>query len=89
MPGAIKKLDLAVLGSPKYNTNRNIQSVFPSSFSFLNARGGRIERSFSTAQDRLVKQLRLAHISTVESANEFLEKEYWPEWNEDHVSCVI
>jgi transposase len=42
---------------------------------------GRIERSFSTDQDRLVKQLRLAQVSTLEGANEFLEKEYWPEWN--------
>jgi transposase len=42
---------------------------------------GRIERSFLTAQDRLVKQLRLAKISTLEAANEFLENEYWPEWN--------
>jgi len=42
---------------------------------------GRIERSFLTAQDRLVKQLRLAKISTLETANAFLEKEYWPEWN--------
>jgi transposase len=43
---------------------------------------GRIERSFLTAQDRLVKDLRLAGVSTMEEANEFLEKEYWPEWNE-------
>ncbi len=42
---------------------------------------GRIERSFLTAQDRLVKQLRLAKISTMEAANAFLENEYWPEWN--------
>ena len=42
---------------------------------------GRMERSFLTAQDRLVKQLRLARISTLEAANAFLEKEYWPEWN--------
>jgi transposase len=42
---------------------------------------GRIERSFLTAQDRLVKQLRLAKVSTLEGANAFLEKEYWPEWN--------
>jgi len=42
---------------------------------------GRIERSFLTAQDRLVKQLRLAKIATLESANLFLETEYWPEWN--------
>jgi hypothetical protein len=43
---------------------------------------GRVERSFRTAQDRLVKQLRLAKISTIEDANLLLEKEYWPEWNE-------
>ena len=43
---------------------------------------GRMERSFLTAQDRLVKQLRLAKVSTLEAANAFLEKEYWPEWNE-------
>jgi hypothetical protein len=43
---------------------------------------GRIERSFGTDQDRLVKQLRLAKVTTMQAANEFLEKEYWPEWNE-------
>jgi hypothetical protein len=42
---------------------------------------GRIERSFRTAQDRLVKDLRLAGISTMGAANAFLETEYWPEWN--------
>lgn len=42
---------------------------------------GRIERSFSTAQDRLVKQLRLAKVCTLQGANAFLEQEYWPEWN--------
>jgi hypothetical protein len=42
---------------------------------------GRIERSFLTAQDRLVKHLRLAKVSTLEEANTFLETEYWPEWN--------
>jgi hypothetical protein len=43
---------------------------------------GRIERSFLTAQDRLVKDLRLAKVSTMEAANTFLETEYWPEWND-------
>jgi transcriptional regulator with XRE-family HTH domain len=43
---------------------------------------GRIERSFLTAQDRLVKHLRLAKIATLSDANKFLETEYWPEWNE-------
>jgi transposase len=43
---------------------------------------GRVERSFLTAQDRLVKQLRLAKVANLQAANAFLEKEYWPEWNE-------
>ena len=43
---------------------------------------GRIERSFLTAQERVVKHLRLAKVSALEGAHEFLEKEYWPEWNE-------
>jgi transposase len=43
---------------------------------------GRVERSFFTDQDRLVKLLRLAKVSTREAANAFLETEYWPEWNE-------
>jgi biotin operon repressor len=42
---------------------------------------GRVERSFGTDQDRLVKHLRLAQVSTLEAANAFLETEYWPEWN--------
>src|SRR6476660_8622029 len=42
---------------------------------------GRIERSFLTAQDRLIKQLRLAKIATLGAANALLEQEYWPEWN--------
>ncbi|MEA2787633.1 MAG: hypothetical protein QOG73_39, partial [Acetobacteraceae bacterium] len=30
---------------------------------------GRVERTFGTLQDRLVKELRLAGISTIEAAN--------------------
>ena len=33
---------------------------------------GRVERSFGTLQDRLVKEMRLAGISTIEAANAFL-----------------
>jgi hypothetical protein len=43
---------------------------------------GRVERSFGTDQDRLVKHLRLAKVKTMQEANTFLEEEYWPEWNE-------
>ena len=43
---------------------------------------GRIERLFGTLQDRLVKELRLKKISTIEEANIFLEKEYIQKFNE-------
>ena len=43
---------------------------------------GRVERSFGTAQDRLVKELRLAGISTLEAANQFLERVYMPLCNQ-------
>lgn len=41
---------------------------------------GRGERLFATFQDRLVKELRLAGITTLEAANRFLE-EYLPRYN--------
>ena len=43
---------------------------------------GRIERDFSTSQDRLIKEMRVAGISTMEEANRFLEEVYIPFWNE-------
>ena len=42
---------------------------------------GRVERSFSTAQDRLVKELRLRGLRTIEEANEYLEREFIPDYN--------
>ncbi len=42
---------------------------------------GRIERSFNTHQDRLVKEMRLANVNTIDEANKFLEKYYWPKHN--------
>lgn len=43
---------------------------------------GRIERQFLTAQDRLVKGMRVAGICNLEAANAYLEDEYLPWWNE-------
>lgn len=45
---------------------------------------GRVERFFGTAQDRLVKEMRLEGISTIAAANEFLERVYLPWWNRTH-----
>jgi hypothetical protein len=41
---------------------------------------GRIERLFETLQDRLVKEMRLAGIDSIEAANHFLETRFLPEW---------
>ena len=43
---------------------------------------GRVERNHGTDQDRLVKELRLAGISTIEEANKFLLETYLPYMNE-------
>lgn len=41
---------------------------------------GRVERSFGTTQDRLVKALRVERISTIEEANRYLEEQFLPLW---------
>jgi len=43
---------------------------------------GRVERSFRTAQDRLVKGLRVAGARTVQDANRYLEREFLPWWKQ-------
>ena len=47
---------------------------------------GRIERLFRTLQDRLVKEMRLRGIRTLEEANQFLE-EYLPRYNRRFCVC--
>ena len=43
---------------------------------------GRVERSFGTAQDRLVREMRVEGVATLEAANRLLA-DYWvPFWNE-------
>lgn len=42
---------------------------------------GRVERANGTLQDRLVKALRVAGISTIDQANAFLEEQFLPEHN--------
>jgi transposase len=39
---------------------------------------GRVERGFATAQDRLVKGMRVADIKTLEQANHYLQTEFLP-----------
>jgi len=42
---------------------------------------GRIERQFNTLQDRLIKELRLRGLSTMEEANRFSDDIYWASYN--------
>jgi len=43
---------------------------------------GRIERLFATLQDRLVKEMRLAGIDSIDGANQFLQTRFLPEWEQ-------
>jgi len=44
---------------------------------------GRVERNFKTAQDRLVKGMRVAGVKTLEQANQYLEEEYAVWWERE------
>jgi len=41
---------------------------------------GRVERNFATAQDRLVKGMRVAGVKTIQQANEYLADDYLAWW---------
>jgi hypothetical protein len=43
---------------------------------------GRVERLFGTLQDRLIKEMRVAGISSMAAANRFLEEVFIPFWDE-------
>jgi hypothetical protein len=47
---------------------------------------GRIERFFETAQDRLVKGMRIAEVKTIQQANVYLEEHYLTWWNQ---TCTV
>src|SRR6516225_7462409 len=44
---------------------------------------GRVERNFATAQDRLVKGMRVAGVTTLEQANEYLQNDYLVWWERE------
>jgi len=44
---------------------------------------GRVERNFGTAQDRLVKGMRVAGVKTLEQANQYLEESYLTWWERE------
>jgi hypothetical protein len=44
---------------------------------------GRVERNFGTAQDRLVKGMRVAGGTTIEQANEYLTNDYLAWWERE------
>jgi hypothetical protein len=48
---------------------------------------GRVERSFQTAQDRLVKGMRVAGVKTIEQANQYLKQDYLVWWDRELTSA--
>jgi len=44
---------------------------------------GRVERNFLTAQDRLVKGMRVAGVKTIEEANQYLDQDYLAWWKRE------
>src|SRR5215831_9077381 len=44
---------------------------------------GRVERNFGTAQDRLVKGMRVAEVKTIEQANQYLTNDYLAWWERE------
>jgi hypothetical protein len=44
---------------------------------------GRVERNFATAQDRLVKGMRVAAVNSIEAANRYLEEDYLVWWERE------
>ena len=44
---------------------------------------GRVERNFATAQDRLVKGMRVAGVKTIEAANRYLAEDYLVWWERE------
>jgi transposase InsO family protein len=44
---------------------------------------GRVERNFGTAQDRLVKGMRVAGVKTIAQANQYLEEDYLVWWERE------
>jgi len=44
---------------------------------------GRVERNFGTAQDRLVKGMRVAGAKTIEQANRYLDEDYLVWWERE------
>ncbi len=44
---------------------------------------GRVERNFGTAQDRLVKGMRVAGVKSIEQANRYLEEDYLVWWERE------
>ena len=85
----LDKFSTYKINHPKAVDNKDLITQFERAMNQAGARlitahsaeaKGRIERMFETLQDRLVKELRLAGITTMEEANEFLQ-EYIPKFN--------
>lgn len=50
---------------------------------------GRVERNFATAQDRLVKGMRVAGVKTIEGANRYLAEDYLVWWERELTVAAV
>jgi len=85
----LDKFSTYKINHPKAVDNKELMTQFQRAMSQVDVKlitahspeaKGRIERMFETLQDRLVKELRLAKVTTMEEANKFL-KNYIPKFN--------
>ena len=77
-------VDQDPVGMPPTQIVRALQELGIASISAYSPQAkGRVERNFGTAQDRLVKGMRVAGVKTLEEANQYLEQEYLVWWERE------
>jgi len=86
----VDKFSTYKINHPAATDNQELMTQFKRAMRSLNAHlifassaeaKGRVERLFQTLQDRLVKEMRLAGINTIEAANVFLKETFIPWFN--------
>jgi len=76
-PNAVDEPDLKTQFRRVMEDELNISLIFANSPQAK----GRVERMNKTLKDRLVKEMRLKNIKSIEEANNFLKKEFLPKFN--------
>ncbi|HYP07021.1 MAG TPA: hypothetical protein VER03_12390 [Bryobacteraceae bacterium] len=71
------------------NVSRALAELESNRFRHMVQTKGPIERFFETAQDRLVKHLRIAGVCTTADANAYLEAEFLPDWQQRFAVAAV